>query len=324
MGPPVSDQEDIHRRCRVGACRGWLSMQPLPLGYEARRGVDGGGHGRQRHHGHLPLHAGVAPAVAQNSRHGGAASHGRAGVPGAGAEVQRVRGVHRRRVAPPRELPGDEQVLQQGAGVHDSGQQPPLLRQRPLAGEHVEHGVGRRACEGLPGGRKRGRAGLAALVGGGDGVEEGVDGGGHEAAVGVGDAGGDERRRRGGEEEVLQLLARVVALLGHLADEVGELGDALLLLLELLLGNLQLQRRRHQALLQLRHALLHQSCKQKIVNFPLIFCARFKNSILVEKFAVSELKWMEFSDSGGNNLVHVQWMACRETQGDDVGQDMTA
>jgi hypothetical protein len=220
-----------------------LSVQPDPLGDEARRAV-GGGHGRERQHGHRrPLRAGAGGAVAH--RHGRCAD-----VAGAGQRV------HRRRVAPPRELAGDEQVLQQGPRLHDGGQQPPLLRQRPLAGEHVERGVGRGA-----GGRRRGgrRRGGLALVGGGDGVEEGVDGGGDEAAVGVGDAGRDARRRRGcgGEEELLQLVARVVAVLGDLTDEVGELGDALLLPPELLPGRLQLQRRRHEALLQLRHALRH-------------------------------------------------------------------
>jgi hypothetical protein len=196
----------------AGVLGRWLSVQPDPLGDEARRAV-GGGHGRQRQHRHRrPLHAGVG---------------GRIG--------------HRRRVAPPRELAGDEQVLQQGPRLHDGVQQPPLLRQRPLAGEHVEHGVS------LAG--RRGRRG-----GGGDGV----GGGGDEAAVGVGDAGRDARG-----EELLQLVAGVVALLGHLADQVGELGDALLLPLQLLLGRLQLQRRRHEALLQLSHALLITKARGK-------------------------------------------------------------
>jgi hypothetical protein len=48
----------------------------------------------------------------------------------------------------------------------------------------------------------------------------------------------------------MQLVARVVVLLDDLADEVSELGDALLLPLELLLGCLQLQHGVHQALLQ--------------------------------------------------------------------------
>jgi hypothetical protein len=52
----------------------------------------------------------------------------------------------------------------------------------------------------------------------------------------------------------MQLVARVVVLLDNLADEVGELGDALLLPLELLLGCLQLQHGGHQALLSATEA----------------------------------------------------------------------
>ncbi|KAL5660304.1 hypothetical protein ACJX0J_027429, partial [Zea mays] len=222
------------RHCRVG--QGLSVQQPLPLGYESRRAAGGGqhGHGRRRHR---PLHAG-----------GGGQRGG---------------------------LPGDEQILQQGPRLHDGGQQAAPLRKGPLAGERLEHGVCRRRRPAAAGsglavallhrlGRRRGGRGgaeLAAPVGGGDGVEEGVGGGRGEAAVGVGDAGRDERRRRrrrlrGQEAEALQLVPRVVALPGHLADQAGQLGDALLLAPQLLPRRLQLQRRRQQRLLQLRHALL--------------------------------------------------------------------
>uniref|UniRef100_A0A804QV06 Uncharacterized protein n=1 Tax=Zea mays TaxID=4577 RepID=A0A804QV06_MAIZE len=245
------------------------SVQPLSLGDEARRAAGGGQHGQGR--GHRPLRA---AAGGQRDRV--------VGVPGGagGAERQRVRCAHRGRVAPARELPGDEQVLQQGPGLHDGGQQAAPVRQGPLGGEHLERGVGRRPEPGaglalllLPGrGRRRGGAELAAppVVGGRDGVEERVHGGRREAAVGVGDAGRDERRRGLGSEEAeaLRLVPRVVALLGHLAHQVRQLGDALLLPPQLLPRRLQLQRGRQQGLLQLRHALLrnHSTVQQGLAS----------------------------------------------------------